>query len=171
MRQDQKIPYLTLIQYNSLYEQFLADEQKDIGSSEIVLGDSYYESSVKTVFEYILLTHIKNSGVLHFSGTEEVLPEYTYCETEECKSDSHEEIKHLSADEFLKEVFALAHWYEKINFEEMIRETQFHYANALIFLANAVLKEKNLGQKFIHKTSYLETRAENARAGDKKING
>ena len=170
MRQNPKIPYLTFIQYTALYEQFLADEQKDIGSSEIVLGDSHYESSVKTIFEHILLNHIKNSGVLHIFETEPALPEFTYCETEEYpEHEDGEEIKHLSASEFLKELFILAHWYEKINLEEMIQETQFHYANVLIFLSNAILKEKNTEGRLIHQTSHTKTRVAKVREGNKKV--
>ncbi|MFA5831596.1 MAG: hypothetical protein WC878_07255 [Candidatus Paceibacterota bacterium] len=136
------IPYLTQERYDALYQQFLQDEAADLGSSEIVLGESHYQSSVKTVFEHILLIHLKAHcagiiGKASDSKEGEDLPEYAYCEP--CASKTPAEKKTFSsANELLQQAIAKYPW-NKIDFEISSRFAQVTYANHFLLNINDLL--------------------------------
>ncbi|MCX6735725.1 MAG: hypothetical protein NTZ13_01435 [Candidatus Parcubacteria bacterium] len=132
-----KIPYLTLEQYRTLYENFLKDEEKDLEPSETILGDSYYESPVKVVFEHVLLTHMRVSGAVPIKK-----PNLCYARKESHKYEEQtpEYIKtYPSVSVFLKKVLDQGGWFEELKLEHTTKERQFHFANVVIFLANLLL--------------------------------
>jgi hypothetical protein len=136
------IPYLTQERYDALYQQFLADEMADLGSSEIVLGESYYRSPVKTVFKHVLLTHLKTycAGIIGKASApeeSEELPEYAYCEP--CESKTPAEKKTFSsANELLQQAIEKYPW-NKIDFEISPKFAQVTYANHVILSINDLL--------------------------------
>ena len=106
-----KIPYLTQTQYDALYEQFLADEREYLGPSETTLGDGCCETTIKTMFEYVLLSHIRYSNA----------------------------IADTSAKELLEKTIAQCLWYDAIDLEISSRISQLMYANVIILNANDLL--------------------------------
>lgn len=134
-----KIPYLTPAQYDALYEQFLEDERKDLESSETVLGDSYYESPTKVVFEQVLLTHIKVSGAVPLRAAHAPEIEEFLYPAEKSTEPAYENGGYASVKEFLKKVTSGSGWYEKTDLENVSRIDQMHFANMIIFLANLML--------------------------------
>jgi hypothetical protein len=135
-----RIPYLTPAQYNALYEQFLEDERKDLGSSETVLGDSHYESPTKVVFESVLLMHMKVSGAVPAKAANTPESEdflYPADKSEKYPIDNN---GYASVKEFLKKVTSGSGWYEKTDLENTSKIDQMHFANTIIFLANLMLE-------------------------------
>ncbi|MCX6738989.1 MAG: hypothetical protein NT098_02970 [Candidatus Parcubacteria bacterium] len=130
-----KIPYLTLEQYKTLYENFLEDEAKDLEPSETVLGDSYYESPVNVVFEHVLLTHLRVSGAVPIKAP----PKCIGCESCEQVVTRENDKEYPSVSVFLKKVLNQGGWFEELDLEHTTKEGQFHFANVVIFLANLLL--------------------------------
>lgn len=137
-----KIPYLTQARYDALFKQFLMDERSDIGSSETVLGESYFESPIKVIFEHVLLNHLK-TFCADFIGTntpeeKEELPDYAYCEPHKSET-SVPEKTFSSANELLKKAIASHSLYKIIDIEISSRTAQTTYANIIILHINDLL--------------------------------
>jgi hypothetical protein len=136
-----KIPYLDHVRYETLYNQFLADEATDLDSSETVLGESYFASPVKTIFEQVLLVHIRSSGSIPcetFVPKQENLPEYAYCEPHESNASEVSKVYSL-ASKLLQEALKECDLHKTVDLEISAKWAQTTYANVVILHANRLL--------------------------------
>ncbi len=141
-----KIPTLSKERYDKLYESFLNEEQEDLESSEIVLGDSFYESPIKVLLEKIVFTHIKSSKVVHLHSKEhtpvclhEIQIESVRDRGCFCGPKTNRKT-YSSVSEFFQAVLSICRWHKIKSYEKMSRERQLIFANALILSANLLLK-------------------------------